>query len=85
MEKEELIQKVADEAELDKDQVIKILEEFIDSIKEGLMKGEKVNISGFGSFSLSKRKAWTLHKNQKSSEIPAQVIPHFKADRNFHK
>lgn len=85
MEKTELVTEVSKKAEISEDEVTKILDEFIDSIKEGLMKGEKVNISGFGSFSLSKRKAWTLHRDQKTSEVPARVIPHFKADRHFHK
>ncbi|MCL5407311.1 MAG: HU family DNA-binding protein [Patescibacteria group bacterium] len=85
MEKEELITQVAQKAQITEDEATKILDAFISSIKEGLVKGEKVTILGFGTFTLRKRKALTFlnPKTQKQHDIPERVVPHFVAGRNL--
>jgi len=85
MEKEELIQKISEKAEVSKEEATEVLDAFTSSIKEGLMKGEKVIIAGFGTFSLSKRKAQTFKnpRDQQVYEIPERMIPHFKAGKNL--
>lgn len=86
MEKEELIKKVAEKAEISEDEAVKILDAFTASIKEGLSKGEKIAITGFGTFSLSKRKAQTFTnpKTQEVYDVPERVVPLFKAGKNLH-
>lgn len=85
MEKEELIKQVAQKAEITEDEATKILNAFIESIKEGLLKGEKVTILGFGTFSLRKRKALTFlnPKTSQQHDIPERMVPHFVAGSNL--
>lgn len=81
MEKEELIAQVAQKAEISQEDTTKILDAFIDSIKEGLRRGEKVTILGFGTFTLRKRKPLTFlnPKTNQTHNIPERMVPHFKA------
>jgi DNA-binding protein HU-beta len=85
MEQSELITELAKEAKISEEEANKIIEAFIGTIKEGLARGEKVAISGFGTFTLSRRKAYDFlnPKTQQVHNIPEKNIPFFKAGRNF--
>lgn len=87
MEKNDLILQVAEKSGVSEEETTKILEAFTDSIKEGLVRGEKVTIAGFGTFSLSKRKALNFlnPKNKQAYDIPERVVPHFKAGKNLQE
>ncbi len=87
MEKSQLITEVSKEVELSENEVSKILNSFIESIKNGLAKGEKVNISGFGTFSLAHRKArdFVNPKTQKTHNISEKKLPFFKGGIDFFK
>lgn len=87
MEKTELIFEVAKEAGVSEDEAGKILDSFIETIKEGLLRGEKVAISGFGTFSISRRDArdFVNPKTKKIHQLPERLLPNFKAGRNFQK
>ena len=54
MTKEELIKAVAEKSKLSVEEVEKVLNAFSSQIKEHLNKGEKITITGFGTFILSK-------------------------------
>ena len=85
MEKTELITEVAKDTGIAEEEAGKIIEAFISTIKEGLSRGEKVTISGFGTFSLSKRKErdFLNPRTKKLHKIPEKFLPNFKAGRNF--
>ncbi len=85
MNKDELIDQVSKKVDLSEEEVSKILDGFTSSIKEGLLKGEKVTISGFGTFTLSKRKSTTFlnPKTKETHEIPERDVPHFKAGKDL--
>ena len=85
MEKGQLISEVAKEAGIPEEKASKILDAFITTIKEGLNRGEKVTISGFGTFSLAKRKPMNFlnPKTNKIHEIPERLMPFFRPGRNF--
>lgn len=85
MEKSELIAEVSKKTEISEEEVTKILDSFTSAIKEGLIKGEKVTISGFGTFSLSPRKPITFNnpKDKQVYKIPERYVPHFKADKDL--
>lgn len=87
MDKEALIEAAAQEAGVGREEASKIIDAFFETIKEGLLRGEKVLISGFGTFSLSKRKGrdFVNPKTQKVQTIPEKHLPFFKADRKFKK
>ena len=57
MNKTELIEKIAVGAELSKADAKKALEATIEAIKNALVEGDKVQLIGFGTFSVSERPA----------------------------
>ena len=83
MTKIELIDKMAESAEISKTAAGKALAAFMDGVKLSLKKGDKVSLVGFGSFSISKRKART-GRNPKTGEaikIAAANTPKFTAGK----
>lgn len=59
MNKQELIGSVADMSGLTKGDASKAVEAVFDAISSALTKGDEVRLVGFGTFSVSKRKAST--------------------------
>ena len=57
MNKTELINHIADEADISKAAAARALDAVTDAITRTLKKGETVALIGFGAFSVSKRKA----------------------------
>lgn len=86
MTKTELINTVAKETGLTKKKAAEVLISTFDTISAGLAKGEKVQISGFGTFKISSRAARTGHNPQdpkKTVEIPAKNVATFKAGKEL--
>ncbi len=81
MNKTELIAKIAEVAELKKVEAERTLAAFIDIVTEELINGEKVQITGFGSFEVRDRAARTGRNPQTGAEIqiPASKAAAFKA------
>ena len=81
MTKTEIVAKVAKETKVTLVAAGKAFEAFIDSIKESLKKGEKVSLVGFGTFSVSERKARKGRNPQTGKEIKiaAKKVPKFTA------
>jgi nucleoid DNA-binding protein len=85
MTKSELIDALAAKAELQRPRAEQLIDFFLDDITAALKKGEKVNISGFGTFTVSNRKART-GRNPKTGEpieIPASRSAKFKPGKNL--
>lgn len=85
MTKAELIEKVASGADLSKADAGRAIDATIDAIKAGLKKGQKITLVGFGTFSISKRKA-RKGRNPRTGEeikIPAAKIPKFSAGKTL--
>lgn len=83
MNKTELIAIAAESAGLTKKDTERVLNAAIDAITASLVKGEKVQISGFGTFETKTREARmgrNLHTKE-SVEIPATRVPTFKASK----
>ena len=57
MNKTELIEKIAVGAEIKKEDAKKALEVTIEAIKNALIEGDKVQLIGFGTFSVNERPA----------------------------
>ncbi|MEN9820732.1 MAG: hypothetical protein RL176_634, partial [Pseudomonadota bacterium] len=57
MNKAELVEKIADEAELSKASAERALNSAIDNIIKSITKGDSVQLVGFGTFSQGKRSA----------------------------
>ena len=83
MNKQELIAAVADASGLVKGDAVRAVEAVFDTIAASLKKGDEVRLVGFGTFSLSKRKAST-GRNPRTGEpmtIKASTQPKFKAGK----
>jgi DNA-binding protein HU-beta len=85
MNKQELIGAVADSAGLTRTDAGKAVESVFDSISAALKKGDEVRLVGFGTFSVSRRKAST-GRNPRTGEpmsIAASSQPKFKAGKGL--
>lgn len=59
----------------------------LDAMSEALTKGDRIEIRGFGSFSLNYRPP-RVGRNPKSGvkvEVPAKYVPHFKAGKELRE
>lgn len=85
MNKSELIAVIAEKAELTKKDAEKALNAFVEGVTEGLIKGDKVVLVGFGSFETKQRAARKGKNPQTGAEIdiPASTVPSFKAGRSL--
>ena len=81
MNKGELVEAVAKDAGISKTLAGKVLDSTIDAITKGLGKGDRVALVGFGTFSVSTRKARTGRNPRTGKEImiPATKVARFKA------
>lgn len=85
MNKNDLITAVADQSGLSKGDSSKAVEAVFDSITDALKKGDEVRLVGFGTFSVSERKAST-GRNPRTGEpmtIKASSQPKFKAGKGL--
>ena len=63
------------------------VKEIIDAIGEALVRGERVEIRGFGSFSIHQRPP-RIARNPKTGEkvsVPAKHLPHFKPGKELRE
>ena len=83
MNKAELINAVAAAAEVSKKDAEAVLTATLDAITDALKEVDKVQLVGFGSFEVKKRVARIGRnpKTKESIEIPASVVPVFKAGK----
>ena len=83
MNKTELIAIAAENAGLTKKDTERVLNAAIDAITLALVKGDKVQLSGFGTFEAKDREA-RVGRNPHTKEaidIPATRVPGFKASK----
>ena len=81
MNKTELIEKIAVGAELSKADAKKALEATIEAIKNALVEGDKIQLIGFGTFSVSERPAreGINPATKEKIQIAAKKVAKFKA------
>ena len=83
MNKTELIAIAAENAGMTKKDTERVINAAIDAITASLVKGDKVQLSGFGTFETKSREA-RVGRNphtKEAIEIPATRIPSFKASK----
>ncbi len=85
MTKAELIESVASKVDLPRATAEKVVNVVFDDIVAALRQGEKVNISGFGTFAVATRKARTGRnpKTGETIEIAASRSAKFKAGKQL--
>ncbi|BCX82309.1 DNA-binding protein HU-beta [Methylomarinovum caldicuralii] len=85
MNKSELIDAVADKANLTKADAARAVDAFIDTVTEALKKGDSVTLIGFGTFTIKER-AERQGRNPRTGEpmvIKAAKIPAFKPGKTL--
>jgi DNA-binding protein HU-beta len=85
MTKADLIEKMASDADISKAAAGKALDSFVDAVIKTVKKGNKVALVGFGTFSVSKRKARTGRNPRTGAtiKIAARKVPKFSAGKAF--
>ena len=83
MNKTELIAITAEQTGMTKKDTERCINAAIDAITASLVKGEKVQLSGFGTFEIKDRESRLgRHPRTKEEiEIPATRVPQFKASK----
>lgn len=78
--KADLVDRVADETQMKKKDVKTVVDSMIDHVTKHLNGGDKVQLTGFGTFEVRERKARTGVKpgTTEKIEIPASKYPAFK-------
>lgn len=86
MTKDELIGVVAAKTDVSKKEVEMVVNAVLEAVTKTLVDGGKVALTGFGTFSVSKRAARTGVNPQKPGEkiqIPAMNVPKFKSGKSL--
>jgi DNA-binding protein HU-beta len=85
MTKADLIERIAKDVSVSKADAGRALEATIETIVKTLKKGDKVSLVGFGTFSVSKRKARTGRnpRTGQAIKIPAHKAPKFSAGKTL--
>jgi len=83
MTKDQLIEMMSKGAEISKRAAADALDAFLDGITKTLVKGDKITLTGFGTFSVNKRaaRAGVNPKTGEKIKIPAMKVAKFKAGK----
>ena len=85
MNRSDLINALKEEANLSRKDSEKIVDTFFQTITDTLASGERVEIRGFGSFTVKKYKPYT-GRNPKTGvqiRVPAKKLPFFKVGKEL--
>ena len=85
MKKSDLVDQVAAQSNLPKPQVESTIDAFLTSLAEGLAKGERIELRGFGAFSV-RESAARSGRNPRTGEtiaIAARKTPVFKVGKEL--
>ena len=85
MNKAELIEKIAKDANMTKVQANEAIDSFTSAVVATLKKGDKVTLIGFGTFSVTARAARNGRNPQTGAiiKIKARKVPKFKAGKGL--
>ena len=85
MNKFELVRNIAMKTGMTKTDAEKAYEAVFEAIEEALVAGEKVTVSGFGTFEVKQRKARTGHdpRSKEPISIPSLKAATFKPGKNL--
>ncbi len=79
MNKKDLVVKIASDARLTRTQASRALDAFLEGVRSSLVRGDRVTISGFGTFGVLQRKARVIRNPRSGSamEVAAKRVPRF--------
>ncbi|MDY6009530.1 MAG: HU family DNA-binding protein [Duodenibacillus sp.] len=85
MNKNELVEQIAQAADISKGKAALALDAFVAAVTDSLKKGEDVSLVGFGTFTVSERAARTGRNPQTGAEIKIEAsnVPKFRAGKKL--
>jgi len=85
MNRSDLINALKDKVALSRKDAGKVVDTFFDALKETLSKGERVEIRGFGSFSVKHYKPYTGRNPKTGAQIyvTSKKLPFFKVGKEL--
>ncbi len=85
MTKQQFIEKLAAKTKLSNKAAREVVDTSIDLITQNVKRGEKVTLTGFGSFESRQQKATQRINPQTGSKmsVPAKKVPKFRAGKGF--
>ncbi len=85
MTKSEIVREISNQTRVEKAEVLKTVEAFMEAIKDSMGGGKNIYLRGFGSFVVKKRAEKTARNISKNITIiiPAHNIPSFKPCKTF--
>lgn len=85
MTKKDLIELVARKAHLTKKAATEAIETFLSEIGRNLVKGEKVILSGFGTFDVDQRREKTMYLRGKAEKVSPHRVPRFHPGKTLRR
>lgn len=85
MNKSELVQSVAEKLKIPSEEASFIVDSFFNSMREALLRGDRVEIRGFGSFKMKNYEGY-VGRNPKTGEsvqVKPKRMPFFKAGKGL--
>ena len=85
MVKSDLIEKLKNRTDLSRNQAEKLVDIFFESIGETLVRGDRAEIRGFGSFSVNSYESY-VGRNPKTGaqiEVPSKKLPFFRVGKEL--
>jgi len=85
MNRSDLINAIKEKSNITRKEAEKVVDTFFDAITETLAKGERVEIRGFGSFTVKTYKPY-VGRNPKTGtqiQVPAKKLPFFKVGKEL--
>lgn len=85
MNKSELVQSLADKISVSAEEAALIVDTFFDSMREAMLRGDRIEIRGFGSFKIKQYDGY-IGRNPKTGEsvqVKPKKMPFFKAGKGL--
>lgn len=85
MTKAEIVDAISKKTGVEREDVLKAVEGFMEEVKASMVNGENIYLRGFGTFELKLRKEKLARNISKGTSVivPAHNIPHFKPSKEF--
>ena len=87
MNKSELVKALADQANISLDEATHVVNTFVDSMKDSLLEGGRVEIRGFGSFKVKEYGSYA-GRNPRTGEkvaVEPKRLPFFRAGKELNE
>jgi|YelNatPaOPRAMG01_1025707.scaffolds.fasta_scaffold04512_16 DNA-binding protein HU-beta len=83
--KADIVEQIAEQTGLTKIETAAVVEGFLASVRKSLAEGKSIEIRGFGSFKVRKRRG-RMARNPKTGQaypVKEQYVPYFKVSKEF--